>query len=265
MIKVLNHLYIFIFSFPLFLLHEPRVFTRGFCIVGMPRQAIRARCVCIRYRPTPALRLAKSRASPGCSLAWRLRAHRYRSLVAERYFFYLRRVAADSSCMVRQQSLLPIPARYRYLFIIGRFYLRAVRRKAFSLGRRGTAAKRWWMWGTVFPTSVICSCFANASFSPGRSLVCRVSSPLGHPERSILGCVAEGSALPLSLLFYHKTRRGARNNAIYLRFRRLDDIGLDLHFFSVLTRRKNNCSRQCLHWRLHVLLTATIMDFCPQP
>ena len=123
--------------------------------------------------------------------------------------FYLRRVAADSSCIVRQQSLLPIPARYRYLFIIGRFYLRAVRRKAFSLGRRGTAAKRWWMWGTVFPTSVICSCFANASFSPGRSLVCRVSSPLGHPERSILGCVAEGSALPLSLLFYHKTRRGA--------------------------------------------------------
>ena len=36
MIKVLNHLYIFIFSFPLFLLHEPRVFTRGFCIVRSP-------------------------------------------------------------------------------------------------------------------------------------------------------------------------------------------------------------------------------------
>ena len=119
-----------------------------------------------------------------------------------------RKLGSFASCLVWRRSLPATPDQYHYPFIIGRFYLRAVRRKAFSLGRRGTAAKRWWMWGAVFPTSVICSCFANASFSPGRSLVCRVSSPLGHPERSILGCVAEGSALPLSLLFYHKTRRG---------------------------------------------------------
>ena len=53
MIKVLNHLYIFIFSFPLFLLHEPRVFACGFCIVGMPRQAIRAQLRSDRYFPNP--------------------------------------------------------------------------------------------------------------------------------------------------------------------------------------------------------------------
>ena len=107
-----------------------------------------------------------------------------------------RKLGSFGSCLVRRRSLSATPDQYCYPFIIGRFYLRAVRRKAFSLGRRGTAAKRWWMWGAVFPTSVICSCFANASFSPGRSLVCPVSLPGSY-----------GNVIKLRTLSFRPSRR----------------------------------------------------------
>ena len=72
MIKVLNHLYIFIFSFPLFLLHEPRVFTRGFCIVRSPdRQFVQGAVGIVPACHPEQAQRAEGSVSPSAALALR--------------------------------------------------------------------------------------------------------------------------------------------------------------------------------------------------